>query len=88
MAKNLSAGVLLDFYGELLSEHRRKIYEASLFEDYKFTGASVEELANHINECYAEEGVTAHELTSYKEHDVYNEDLFKNIYKKRRLFFF
>ena len=33
MDKILEQSLLYDFYGELLSEHRRKIYEASLFED-------------------------------------------------------
>ena len=33
MNEILEKSLLYDFYGELLSEHRRKIYEASLFED-------------------------------------------------------
>ena len=52
-----------------------KNYRRLLSEDYKLTGASVEEFAHHINECYTEEGVTVDELTSYKERDVYDEDV-------------
>ena len=33
MDRILEKSLLYDFYGELLSERRRKIYEASLFED-------------------------------------------------------
>lgn len=52
-----------------------KNYRRLLSEYYKLTGASVEEFAHHINECYTEEGVTVDELTSYKERDVYDEDV-------------
>lgn len=58
-----------------LVHYFEKLPEASLSEDYKLTGASVEEFAHHINECYTEEGVTVDELTSYKERDVYDEDV-------------
>ena len=33
MNKILEQSLLYDFYGELLNEHRRRIYEASMFED-------------------------------------------------------
>ena len=33
MEKILERSLLYDFYGELLSEHRRKIYESFVFED-------------------------------------------------------
>ncbi|MCR4792456.1 MAG: YlxM family DNA-binding protein [Lachnospiraceae bacterium] len=33
MNKILEQSLLYDFYGELLSEHRRKIYEAFVFDD-------------------------------------------------------
>lgn len=52
-----------------------KIPEVILPEEYKLTAASAEELANHINACYAEEGITLNELASYKKRGVYDEEL-------------
>lgn len=33
MEKIVEQGMLYDFYGELLTDHQRKIYEAAVFED-------------------------------------------------------
>ena len=33
MGKNLNIGMLLDFYGELLTEHQREIYEDAVYQD-------------------------------------------------------
>lgn len=33
MEKIVEQGILYDFYGELLTDHQRKIYEAAVFED-------------------------------------------------------
>jgi predicted DNA-binding protein YlxM (UPF0122 family) len=40
--KNLNIGYLLDFYGDLLSENRRRILEWYYFEDYSLAEISAE----------------------------------------------
>lgn len=35
--KVVEQSLLYDFYGELLTEHQQKIYEAALFEDYSLS---------------------------------------------------
>ena len=37
MEKLVEQGLLYDFYGELLTEHQQKIYEAALFENYSLS---------------------------------------------------
>ena len=37
MEKFVEQGLLYDFYGELLTEHQRKIYEAAFFENYSLS---------------------------------------------------
>ena len=42
MEKIVQQGILYDFYGELLTEHQRKIYESAVFEDLSLTELSEE----------------------------------------------
>jgi hypothetical protein len=37
MKKIVEQGLLYDFYGELLTEHQKKIYEAAVYEDMSLT---------------------------------------------------
>ncbi len=37
MEKIVEQGLLYDFYGELLTEHQKKIYEAAVYEDMSLT---------------------------------------------------
>lgn len=41
--KIVEQSLLYDFYGELLTEHQRKVYEAALFEDYSLSEIAEEE---------------------------------------------
>ena len=42
---------------------------------YEMVKCSTESYANHINECYAKEGISTEELKEYKKHRVYDPDL-------------
>ncbi|MCF0131423.1 MAG: YlxM family DNA-binding protein [Pseudobutyrivibrio sp.] len=44
MEEKIKAGYLYDFYGELLTEHQRTVYEMSVFEDL-----SLSEIADTLN---------------------------------------
>lgn len=37
MKKIVEQGLLYDFYGELLTEHQRKVYEAAVYDDLSLT---------------------------------------------------
>ena len=37
MKKIVEQGLLYDFYGELLTEHQREVYEAAVYEDMSLT---------------------------------------------------
>ena len=43
MAKDLSVSILLDFYGELLNEHQRQIYEDFVLNDLSLGEIAAEE---------------------------------------------
>ena len=48
---------------------------AKLSDELELTSAEVEEFADHINECYVEEGVTVDELKSYTQRPVFDASL-------------
>ena len=37
MEKFVRQSILYDFYGELLTEHQKRIYEDIVFQDYSYT---------------------------------------------------
>ena len=49
MEKIVKQGLLYDFYGELLTEHQRQVYEAVVYEDL-----SLAEIAAEIDGDYDE----------------------------------
>lgn len=53
----------------------RSVPRPMLPEGYELTTAGPEELAEHINACYAEECVTAEELAGYAGQEVYDAEL-------------
>ena len=65
MDKILEQSLLYDFYGELLSEHRRKIYEASLFEDLSLSeiaeSEGISRQAVHDNIRHSEKALREYE---------------------------
>lgn len=82
-----------EFDYSLLKTHTDEIYFKlvhyleAIEEQYEcdrfiFVKASTEEIANHINSCYEEEGLTVSELESYKSKPVYDEDLWVCLYDK------
>jgi hypothetical protein len=66
MERIVEQTLLYDFYGELLTEHQKRIYEAAVFEDMSYTEIAEEEgisrqgvfdlvkRCNHILEGYEE----------------------------------
>ena len=42
MEKIVEQGLLYDFYGELLTEHQREVYEAAVYEDMSLTEIAAE----------------------------------------------
>ena len=65
-----------------LIHHVNEVQDYTLPDEFIMTDISVEEIANHINECYEEEGVTVDELALYKARDVYDENLWIAIREK------
>ena len=43
MEEFVTRSLLFDFYGELLTDHQKKIYQAVVFEDYSVTEVAQEE---------------------------------------------
>ena len=58
-----------------LIHHLRVIRHPEFSEEYELTAAGTEEFADHIGECYTEEGVSAAELEGYTKRDVYDAGL-------------
>ena len=53
----------------------RDVWHPMFSDEFELTSAGTEEFANHITECYMEEGVTAEELEEYVSRDVFDADL-------------
>ncbi len=65
-----------------LIHYLQNLCSSELSDKYILTDASVEELANHINECYVEEGVSFNELEEYTKRITYDEELWISIREK------
>ena len=63
--------------------HLGNIDETVLPNGFEMVECSVEEYANHINECYEEEGVTKEELLDYQKRPTYNPSLWIAIKDKK-----
>ena len=59
MEKFVTQALLYDFYGELLTEHQKRIYELVVLEDYSYSeiakdeGISRQSVHDMIRRCYA-----------------------------------
>lgn len=60
----------------------KAVQDYALPDGFTLTDARVEDMANHINECYSKEGITVNELDSYTKRDVYDSNLWIAIREK------
>lgn len=65
-----------------LIHYLQNLFSSELSDKYILTDASVKELANHINECYVDEGVSFNELEEYTKRITYDEELWISIREK------
>lgn len=84
-----------DFDESLLSEYEDRLY-FKMFHDLKyieevklpvsmeFVDCTTEEYANHINECYDDEGITEEELGKYQTRAVFDKELWIALYDNER----
>ena len=95
----LSSNMLIlndeDFDKSLLSEYEDRFY-FKMFHDLKyieevklpvsmeFVDCTTEEYANHINECYADEGISDEELGKYQTRAVFDKELWIALYDNER----
>lgn len=95
----LSSNMLIlndeDFDKSLLSEYEDRFY-FKMFHDLKyieevklpvsieFVDCTIKEYANHINECYADEGISDEELGKYQTRAVFDKELWIALYDNER----
>ena len=95
----LSSNMLIlndeDFDKSLLSEYEDRLYfkmfhdlkyieEVKLSVSMEFVDCTIKEYANHINECYADEGISDEELGKYQTRAVFDKELWIALYDNER----
>ena len=95
----LSSNMLIlndeDFDESLLSEYEDRLYfkmfhdlkyieEVKLSVSMEFVDCTIKEYANHINECYADEGISDEELGKYQTRAVFDKELWIALYDNER----